>query len=452
MTRSTKAAIIVSVAGLPAVLWALSRGPDPRVTGGPGDGNCANAGCHVGTPVNGGGGNVALSFSSGTTYTPGQTIRVTVTITQATPAPRAYGFQLSARPSSDTRNGQAGDFRVGTGMVVLCDNGNTKPAASPCPANAAVQFAEHSTPSTTGRWELDWVAPATNVGDVIFYVAGNAANGDGNNTGDRVYTANTRLTVSTTPPARPAISPGGVISASAYGGGARGAAGSWLEIYGENFTNAGETRTWDSGFVNNTAPTALGDLTVSVNGRPAFLWFAVPGQVNVQMPDDAATGPVEVRVKRGDQESAPISITKQGTSPGLLAPSAFLINNRQFVGAVFATAPSTFAGSNLPGVASRLPRPGDILTFYGVGFGAVNPAVPAGRITPASPLNTLAAPVEFRFGQTPGTISFQGLGPNFVGLYQFNVTVPQLPAGVVQLNVTQGGQAIPQTLFIEIGN
>ena len=82
----------------------------------------------------------------------------------------------------------------------------------------------------------------------------------------------------------------------------------------------------------------------------------------------------------------------------------------------------------------------------------MNPAVPAGRITPASPLNTLATPLEFRFGQTPGTISFQGLGPNFVGLYQFNVTVPQLPAGVVQLNVTQGGQAIPQTLFIEIGN
>jgi uncharacterized protein (TIGR03437 family) len=452
MTRSTKVAIIAFAAGLPALVWAFSRGPDPRATGAPGDGTCANTGCHVGTPVNGGGGGVALSFSSGNTYTPGQTIRVTVTITQANPVPRAYGFQLSARLASDTRAGQAGDFRVGAGLVVICDNGNTKPATSPCPANFPVQFVSHSTPSTAGTWSFDWVAPATNVGDVIFYVAGNAANGDGNNTGDRIYTANSRLTVAAPPPARPVISPGGVISASAYGGGARGASGSWLEIYGENFTNAGETRTWDTGFANNTAPTALGDLSVTVNGRPAFLWFAVPGQVNVQMPDDPATGPVEVRVKRGDQESAPISITKQTTAPGLLAPPAFLIGNRQFVGAVFATAPGTFAGNNLPGVTSRVPRPGDILTFYGVGFGAVNPAVPAGRITPASPLNTLATPVEFRFGQTPATVSFQGLAPNFVGLYQFNVTVPQLPAGVVQLNVTQGGQAIPQALFIEIGN
>ncbi|MBI3950760.1 MAG: VCBS repeat-containing protein [Acidobacteria bacterium] len=53
---------------------------------------------------------------------------------------------------------------------------------------------EHTLPGTargkTGgnTWTFDWVAPSTNVGDVGFYGAGNASNGNNANTGDKIYT------------------------------------------------------------------------------------------------------------------------------------------------------------------------------------------------------------------------------------------------------------------------
>jgi hypothetical protein len=55
----------------------------PRYTGAPGDSTCANAGCHTGTALNGGGGNVQLTSSAGTSYTPGQQQTLTITITDS---------------------------------------------------------------------------------------------------------------------------------------------------------------------------------------------------------------------------------------------------------------------------------------------------------------------------------------------------------------------------------
>jgi hypothetical protein len=68
-----------------------------------------------------------------------------------------------------------------------------------------VQFIEHTLagtrPGTTGSatFEFDWTPPATNSGNVVLYAAGNAANGDGNVTGDHIYNASVELSVSTPP-------------------------------------------------------------------------------------------------------------------------------------------------------------------------------------------------------------------------------------------------------------
>src|SRR5437764_101828 len=86
-------AIAVSV--IPAVLFSHASGPDPRNTGAPGDQTCARSGCHTGTSLNGGGGNVQLTSSTGTTYTPGQQQTFTINITDS--KAKTYGFQMSAR-------------------------------------------------------------------------------------------------------------------------------------------------------------------------------------------------------------------------------------------------------------------------------------------------------------------------------------------------------------------
>jgi hypothetical protein len=65
--------------------------------------------------------------------------------------------------------------------------------------------------------------------------------------------------------------------------------GEWVSIYGANL--AGGTAVWNGDF-----PTSLGGTSVEINGKSAFLSFVSPGQINLQAPDDTATGPVSVVV------------------------------------------------------------------------------------------------------------------------------------------------------------
>jgi uncharacterized protein (TIGR03437 family) len=51
----------------------------------------------------------------------------------------------------------------------------------------------------------------------------------------------------------------------------------------------------------------------------------------------------------------------------------------------------------------------------------------------------------------PATVRYDGLAPNYVGLYQFDVTVPQVAAAsAVPVTFTLGGIAGTQTLYIAV--
>src|SRR5260370_24884547 len=179
---------IAVLALLATFIYGHAAGPDARHTGGPGDDAlaCATSGCHTGPPINGGGGNVAVNFQNGLTYTPGvqQTFSLAVTDSKA----KAYGFQMTARLESNLSNGQAGDFTAGPQQLVLCDNGSLK-GSKGCAQNSPVQFIEHSAPFSSNTISITWTPPASNVGNVRIYVAANAANHDGTSLGDHIYTA-----------------------------------------------------------------------------------------------------------------------------------------------------------------------------------------------------------------------------------------------------------------------
>ena len=78
--------------------------------------------------------------------------------------------------------------------------------------------------------------------------------------------------------------------------------------------------------------------------------------------------------------------------------------------------------------------------MYGIGFGGVTPSIPAGQIETQT--NQLALGFQILFGQTPGQVTYDGLSPGFVGLYQFNVVVPAIPdSDLVPLTFNLGGVA-----------
>jgi uncharacterized protein (TIGR03437 family) len=70
-------------------------------------------------------------------------------------------------------------------------------------------------------------------------------------------------------------------------------------------------------------------------------------------------------------------------------------------------------------------RPGDILTLYGVGFGPTSFIPPTGTAAGSAPLSEISPKPSFGIGGRSGVVQFAGLSPGYVGLYQFNVVVPE---------------------------
>lgn len=443
----------VTAAALPLTLLSLSTGPDPGFTAAPGDSPlaCASSGCHTssfaGGPINPSfGGSVSATFSGGSTYTPGTPVNITVRVAEA--GRSSFGFQMTARLESDpaTQVGGRFVFQPGAGLIVLCpDGGNGTPRGNgTCPG---VEYIEHSTVSSSGTWTFSWTPPATASGPVGFYIAGNAANGNrSQDGGDHIYTAKFVLKpASACVTSVPAIDH--IISAGSFGARTDFAPGSWIEIYGSNFSTAASPVLWEGPDFNGiNAPTSLDRVSVKVNGKDAYTWVVSPGQINAQAPDNDGTGPMNVTVTNCEQTSAPKTIVQARSAPGMWAPPSFVSNGNQLLGAT-TTDGQTFIGT-IPGLNSRPARPGETLTAYGVGFGATNPPVAPGTITGV--LNETAEPFSMTIGGMDATVSYKGLAPNFVGLYQFNFVVPNVPDGDQPVVVRLGTATLPETLFLPV--
>ena len=437
-----KAQAITLIVALPLALLAYNSGPDPHSEGGPGGSAsaCAQSGCHTGTAVNSSNGKVELQFPDGLTYVPGQKQRLRVVVTDS--AARSYGFQLSARLASNETNAQAGRFEtVGAGQLILCKDGRERAAAGNCATAAPLEFIEHGRPSTTNTFEFDWTPPANaSAGNVRFYLAANAANANGSATGDRIYTANYTLTPRAAGGNPPAITASnGVVNGASFSAGV--VSGAWTTIFGTNL--ASTTRDWSGAIgADGSFPTSLEGTSVTIDGKPAFIYFNSPTQLNVQAPDLAGrTGPVPVVVKTAAGESTAVSAVAAKELPGLFTYS---LGGKTYPAAV------NLAGAIIgpSGTAGAIPaKPGELVLFFGTGFGPTNPAVAPGRVfSGAAPL---VDSVSMRIGGVAVTPSFAGLSSS--GLNQFNVAIPEsLANGEHAVEMQINSVSIPTGIVIAV--
>ena len=429
MTSSNSKRILIAkwaaVVAAPAIIYAYAEGPPARHTGAPGDPTTCTE-CHTGSAVGTG---VQIAFADGTTtYTPGATKRMRVTVTDTA---RIYGFQATARLASNLANGQAGTFRPADNSTqVICENDNPRPSSGSCASSGPVEFIEHTLAGTNrttnnNTYEFDWVAPATNVGDVRFYVAGNAANGNGQNTGDRIHTANITVTPAAAQSNAPTISSGGVVNGASFQPGI--VSGSWVSIFGSNFATA--RRDWEGLIQNGIFPQEIDGVRVNINTKPAAINFISPTQINVQVPDDSATGTVDIEV------ITPGGTTKTTATMEEIRPGLFGVDTpaRRYVAS---TIGGVYIGNPADVPGTRPARPGVVIELWGTGFGPTQESRPSGRIVAsASPVR---AQVRVRIGGIEVTPEFAGLVG--AGLYQVNVRVPQaLAAGSHQVSIIVGG-------------
>lgn len=218
------------------------------------------------------------------------------------------------------------------------------------------------------------------------------------------------------------------------------ASGSWATIVGTNLASSNAIA-GSADFQGNFLGTALENTTVTVDGLPAFVYFVSSTQLNVIVPDDPSNGAVNVQVETASGVSNLFSVTKE-----VLAPALFLFSAIYPAGV---HADGTYLGPPdlIPNVATRPAKSGEIIMLYGTGFGPTNPVVPAGDLNPSQ------APMQLAVTATVGGLPAQVEGwMTGVGLYQLNLTVPNLPDGNSSLVIKVQGSQTQASLLLSIAN
>jgi uncharacterized protein (TIGR03437 family) len=211
--------------------------------------------------------------------------------------------------------------------------------------------------------------------------------------------------------------------------------GSWFSIFGENLSAT--TRIWASAdIVGGVLPQSLDGVSVKVDGKPAFVYYISPGQINAQAPAGLGPGWRRVEVTRNGAVSGGAMTHTVLNAPGAIMYS---LGGRTFAVATNLTNVVLGDPALAPGVATC--APGETVVIYSMGL-AVSPA---GTATPSlPPLN-----VQVTIGGRAATVSFAGLiSP---GLFQINAVVPAVPNGDQELLITSGGVKSPGgvVLFVQ---
>jgi uncharacterized protein (TIGR03437 family) len=198
--------------------------------------------------------------------------------------------------------------------------------------------------------------------------------------------------------------------------------GSLASVYGANF-EAG-------GFNESTAfilpePTTAAGVSVTMNGIAAPLSYVGANQVNFQIPWElqGQTSAAFVVVANG------VSSQLQSVSLSAAAPAIFTVNQAgSGQAAALIAGTSVIAGviqSTCNVLACSPATKGEGVEIYLTGLGAVTNQPATGVPASASPLSRTASSPTVTLGGISAPVTYSGLAPYFVGLYQVNIQIPQ---------------------------
>jgi uncharacterized protein (TIGR03437 family) len=214
-----------------------------------------------------------------------------------------------------------------------------------------------------------------------------------------------------------------------------------VSIYGSDFTRLAYDD-WNKSILNGQLPTELDGVSVTIGGKPAYVYAVTPGQINVQAPD-LIDGPVQVVVKTPGGSSVPID-----TSTKLFNPAFFTFPGNQ---PVVTHLDYSIAAKNgtFSGLTTVPAKPGEVITLWGTGFGPTNPAVPAGQQPKVQ-----APPIQSAVTVTLGGTQVPVLGSvlsGYAATYQVAIQVPaSMPDGEYPVVATANGAASPSNVILAV--
>lgn len=269
-------------------------------------------------------------------------------------------------------------------------------------------------------------------------------------------------------PETPAIR--NVVNGASFDPAAPIAPGSFVSVFGVNFGPRTELGVFPA--------TELDGMSVTMNGVPAPLFHVLgtSNQLNLLAPvelPESGTIAVQVRTRNGVSLNCAVQVA--AAAPGIFvvrdpanasrkAAAVLLANTRWLV-----LPDSTARALQIPGncrtsgigvgiLCAQPAAPGDIVQLFVTGLGKATPGgdpdgtpLATGAVAPAdgNPLYATVQRPVVRIGGIQAQVLFSGIAPGFVGLYQINVLVPDVPNGDdISLIVSMPGAADDATIAI----
>jgi endo-1,4-beta-xylanase len=201
-------------------------------------------------------------------------------------------------------------------------------------------------------------------------------------------------------------------------------------------------------FVFGRMPMSLSGVSVTVNGKPAFVYFfcsaatspvCTRDQIDVLTPLDNSIGPVQVVVKNGTTLSNTFNVNMKAVVPtfllfNALGPVVATHLNYSLLGAL-----RLFPGSSTPA------KPGETVVMYAIGFGLPTNTLTNGS---SSQSGSLPSVPVCQVGGLSASVATALIAP---GLYQFDLTIPgTVLSGDHPVSCTYGGATTPSGAIITV--
>ncbi len=236
-----------------------------------------------------------------------------------------------------------------------------------------------------------------------------------------------------------------LVNAAHYGNNLSCSPNALVTLFGENITSGASA----SGSI--PLPRELAGVQVKANGAPLPLLWVSPSQINLQCPDGPPGQRFSMTVERGNQISAAVEVAQEHATPGIFTIDA----TGEGQGSILIANTDKFAMPVTPGVPSQPAAQGDYISIFATGLGSLTVPVPLGEAAKGAESRVIA-PVSVRIGGIASEVTYAGMAPGWVGLYQVNARVPAgAPAGdavpvVISVTRPDGSAVTSNTVTIAI--
>lgn len=251
----------------------------------------------------------------------------------------------------------------------------------------------------------------------------------------------------------PVIATGGVLNGASFAKGQAITPGSLVSIFGTNLASKiaeADTIPLSKSLGGVTVEFVNGNTTINapmLYVQPSDPANNVSAQLNLQVPweivPSGSTANVNVIVNNNGAISAAAQVLVGPYSPGVFSSNGLAIVENT-------DGTLAWAAGTVPGLTTHPAKIGDVVIAYATGLGAVaNP--PADGANSLDQLRSNLVTPQILIGGVSAPVQFSGLSPQFVGVNQINVTVPNVaPGNNVPFQIILGGTTTSDSITMAV--